>query len=146
MEEDAGEKFAIGRELFDRKLHTAHMIRDGADELLRYGEQLRAEATAELERLAAEIEPGRHWRDVLARLREDVPRSSSVLDEYCASLAAARDFTESRGLMTVTEAPVDVEHTPGFLRMMIPFAAYQGPGAFEEEQRGRFFVTLPAAG
>jgi uncharacterized protein (DUF885 family) len=29
---------------------------------------------------------------------------------------------------------------------MIPFAAYQGPGTFEEEQRGRFFVTLPVDG
>jgi Uncharacterized protein conserved in bacteria len=146
MEEDAGENFAIGRELFDRKLHTAHMIRDSADELLRYGERLRAEATAELERIASEVDPDAHWRDVLARLREDVPHSGSALDEYCVALGAARDFTTSRGLMTVTDAPVDVEPTPGFLRMMIPFAAYQGPGTFDENQRGRFFVTLPEAG
>ncbi len=146
MEEDAGENFAIGRELFDRKLHTAHMIRDGADELLRYGEQLRGEAIAELERIAREIEPGAAWRDVLAGLGEDVPANGTAMDEYCDALSAARDFTVAHGLMTVTEAPVEAEHTPGFLRMMIPFAAYQGPGAFEAEQRGRFFVTLPAAG
>jgi hypothetical protein len=146
MEEDAGDGFAIGRELFDRKLHTAHMIRDSADELLRYGEQLRAEATEDLERIAAEMEPGADWRDVLARLREDVPESDRALDEYCATMRDAREFTLSNGLMTVTEAPLGVEPTPGFLRAMIPFAAYQGPGAFEEEQRGRFFVTLPARG
>jgi uncharacterized protein (DUF885 family) len=119
------------------------MIRDGAEELLRYGERLRIDATAELERIAAEIEPGTDWREVLARLREDVPDGGTALDEYCVDLAAARDFTAERDLMSVTEAPVEVEDTPGFLRMMIPFAAYQGPGAFEEEQRGRFFVTLP---
>jgi uncharacterized protein (DUF885 family) len=146
MEEDAGDGFAIGRELFDRKLHTAHMIRDNADQLLRYGEQLRAESTAQLERIASEIDPGAGWRDVLARLRKDVPDSDSALDEYCATLREARDFTVSRGLMTVTDAPVDAEPTPGFLRTMIPFAAYQGPGTFEEEQRGRFFVTLPVDG
>ena len=146
MEEDAGDGFAIGRELFDRKLHTAHMIRDNADELLRYGEQLRVEATARLEEIGAEIDADSNWRDVLARLRADVPDEGNALDEYRGSLAAARDFTASRGLMTVTDAPVEVEHTPGFLRMMIPFAAYQGPGAFEQVQRGRFFVTLPAAG
>lgn len=143
MDEDAGDGFAIGRDLFERKLHTAHMIRDGAEELLRYGERLRVEATAELERIGAEIEPGTDWREVLARLREDVPDGDTALDEYCVDLAAARDFTAERNLMSVTEAPVEVENTPGFLRMMIPFAAYQGPGAFEEEQRGRFFVTLP---
>ncbi len=49
--------FGLGRELFDLKLHTAHMIRENADELLRFGERLRAEAIAELERLAAELRP-----------------------------------------------------------------------------------------
>lgn len=146
MQEDAGNEFAIGRELFDRKLHTAHMIRDNADELLRYGEQLRAGAQAELERIASEIETGADWRDVIARLREDVPDCSDVLDEYDHALREARDFTASHGLMNVTEAPVEVEPTPDFLRTMIPFAAYQGPGAFEEQQRGRFFVTLPLEG
>lgn len=150
MQEDAGDKFAIGRDLFDRKLHTAHMIQDNADELLRYGEALRAEAQAELERIAGEIEPGEgggaDWREVVARLREDVPRHTQALDEYLGDLRAARDFTVERGLMQVTDAPVDVVATPGFLRTMIPFAAYQGPGPFEERQRGRFFVTLPADG
>ena len=146
MEEDAGGDFAIGRELFDRKLHTAHMIRDNADELLRYGEQLRAAATAELARIAAEIEPGADWRDVLARLRRDVPDGGDALGEYRATMREAREFTTSHGLMTVTTAPMEVEATPGFLRTMIPFAAYQGPGTFEAEQRGRFFVTLPVDG
>ena len=146
MQEEAGDAFAIGRDLFDRKLHTAHMIRDNADELLRYGEQLRSEAQAELERISADIEPGANWRDVIARLRKDVPDRASALGEYEESLRAARDFTESRGLMRLTPAPVEVEPTPGFLRTIIPFAAYQGPGAFEEQQHGRFFVTLPVDG
>ena len=52
MRERAGNHFAIGRELFDRKLHTAHMISDNADELMRFGERLRVSAIAELEQLA----------------------------------------------------------------------------------------------
>ena len=146
MDEEAGDAFAIGRELFDRKLHTAHMIRDNADELLRYGEQLRAEAQADLARIASEIEPGADWHDVLARLKKDVPECDRALEEYEGALRATREFTATRQLMRVTDAVVEVERTPGFLRTMIPFAAYQGPGAFEEEQRGRFFVTLPADG
>lgn len=143
MQEEAGDNFAIGRDLFDRKLHTAHMIRDNADELLRYGEALRSEAHSMLERISAEIEAGSDWRDVLARLKADVPECTGALDEYEGALRASRDFTVSHGLMRVTDAPIDVVPTPGFLRTMIPFAAYQGPGAFEEGQRGRFFVTLP---
>ena len=60
----------IGRDLFDLKLHTAHMIRENADELLRFGERLRREAVAELERLAPELRANTPWRDVVRMLRE----------------------------------------------------------------------------
>jgi uncharacterized protein (DUF885 family) len=68
MEERARDNFAIGRDLFDRKLHTAHMIRENADELLRYGEHLRADATAAVERIAHDIRPGADWRELAAEL------------------------------------------------------------------------------
>jgi uncharacterized protein (DUF885 family) len=146
MQEDAGDHFAIGRDLFDRKLHTAHMIADNADELLRFGERLRAMAIEELETIAAEIDPGATWQDVVLRLRADVPSRESALDEYRAAMEASRDFTVARGLMPVPEAPLEVMPTPDFLRPLIPLAAYQGPGAFDAEQRGLFFVTLPEDG
>ena len=57
MEPRDDEGAGIGRELFDLKLHTAHMIRENADELLRFGERLRSEAIAELERLAKTLRP-----------------------------------------------------------------------------------------
>lgn len=142
----ARESFAIGRDLFDRKLHTAHMIRENADELLRYGERLRAEATARLEAVAAEIQPGADWRDLLARLREDMPAPGAALREHEDALRAARDFTAAHGLMRVPDEEIRVTATPDFLRPLVPFAAYQGPGPFEEQQRGLFFVTLPEAG
>jgi uncharacterized protein (DUF885 family) len=55
----------------------------------------------------------------------------------------ARDFTASRELARVPDAELRVVPTPEFLRALTPFAAYLGPGAFDEEQRGFFFVTLP---
>ena len=54
--------FAIGRELFDRKLNTAHMISDNADELLRFGQRLRTDALAQLEQVSQESAPGEPWR------------------------------------------------------------------------------------
>ena len=68
LSERAEEDFAVGRELFDRKLHTAHMIQDGADEVMRYGERLHSETLAALERAAAEIQPEASWREVALRL------------------------------------------------------------------------------
>ena len=146
MAEKAGSTFAIGRDLFDRKLQTWHLLKENADQLYRYGEKLRAEATAELERRAKELRPGASWREMVAELRQDRPKREDALAEYAAAMRRARDFTASRGLVHVPDAELRVVETPEFLRALVPYAAYQGPGAFDESQRGSFFVTLPPKG
>lgn len=144
LAEPGGEKQAgIGRDLFDLKLHTAHMIRENADELLRFGERLRTEAIAELEHLAAELRPGTPWRDLVRRFREDTPTRETAIEEYRSAMRAAHEFTVERALMTVPDGELVVAPTPDFLRALIPFAAYQGPAAFDGDARGTFFVTLP---
>jgi uncharacterized protein (DUF885 family) len=143
MEPNGGNEAALGRELFDLKLHTAHMIRENADELLRFGERLRAEAIAELERLGSEVRPGTPWREVVRQLREDTPTRDTAIAEYRAAMQAAHDFTVEHALVTVPEGELVVAPTPEFLRALIPFAAYQGPAAFGGDSRGTFFVTLP---
>jgi uncharacterized protein DUF885 len=142
----AGNHFAIGRELFDRKLHTAHMIAENADELLRFGERLRAAAIAEIEQIAREIAPGVSWQEIAAELRTDIPSPDSALHEYREAMDASRSFTISRDLMPVPDTALEVVPTPDFLRPLIPLAAYQGPGAFDPVQRGLFLVTLPENG
>jgi uncharacterized protein (DUF885 family) len=146
LEARADGAVGIGRDLFDLKLHTAHMIRENADELLRFGERLRAEAVAELEGLAAQLHPGKSWRDVVRILREDTPTRDTALEEYRLAMRAAHEFTAEQGLVTVPEGELVVTPTPDFLRAIIPFAAYQGPPAFEGDSRGTFFVTLPLPG
>ncbi|MEJ7809137.1 MAG: DUF885 domain-containing protein [Gemmatimonadaceae bacterium] len=145
-EERADASFAIGRELFDRKLHTGLMIRESADELFRYGERLVAETRVELERAAEVLAPGMHWRELAERLRADRPTRESAVDEYAAAMRAAREFAVGRGLVDDPSAELRVIPTPDFLRSLIPFAAYQGPGAFESDQTGIFFVTLGEPG
>jgi uncharacterized protein (DUF885 family) len=122
------------------------MIRENADELLRFGERLRTEAIAELERMGAELRPGTPWRDIVRSLREDTPTRESAIEEYAAAMDAARRFTVERALVTVPEGDLVVSPTPDFLRALIPFAAYQGPPAFDGDARGTFFVTLPRRG
>ena len=146
MEPRGDDGAGIGRELFDLKLHTAHMIRENADELLRFGERLRSEAIAELERLAKTLRPNASWREVVRILREDTPTRESALEEYQRAMRAAHEFTIERELVTVPEGELVVTPTPEFLRALIPFAAYQGPAAFDGDSRGTFFVTLPRPG
>ncbi len=76
-------------------------------------------------------------------LREDTPTRDTAVDEYRSAMRAALDFTAERGLVTVPEGELVVAPTPDFLRALIPFAAYQGPAAFDGDARGTFFVTLP---
>ena len=146
MEETAVDDVAIGRDLFDRKLHTAHMIQENADELLRYGERLREEARAELQRWAEVIRPGGSWREVAEVLRHDLPAPETALAEYEEVMRQAREFTREHDLMPVPRGELAVVATPSFLRALVPFAAYQGPAVFDDDQRGLFFVTLPAPG
>ncbi|HJR63307.1 MAG TPA: DUF885 domain-containing protein [Gemmatimonadaceae bacterium] len=146
LSESARDDFAIGRDLFDRKLHTAHMIQENADELARLGERMRASAEAELRAASATIAPGVHWRDVVDRLRADVPRPDTAIAEYDDAMQSAREFTIERRLMAVTPSEIQVAPTPDFLRALTPVAAYLGAGAYDQDQRGLFLVTLPDDG
>ncbi|MDQ6887619.1 MAG: DUF885 domain-containing protein [Gemmatimonadota bacterium] len=143
MGETSRADFALGRKLFDQKLHTAHMLRENADELYRYGENLRDAALAELSRLAEEISPGSGWREVVDRLRADQPTAASVISEYRAAMERATRLTAENRLVAVPDAAPQVVPTPAYLRSLVPFAAYQSPGAFDEVQVGLFLVTLP---
>jgi uncharacterized protein (DUF885 family) len=50
-----------------------------------------------------------------------------------------------RDLVAVPEGRLEVIPTPDFLRPLIPFAAYDAPGAFVANRTGWFYVTPPDA-
>src|SRR2546422_8304968 len=52
----------------------------------------------------------------------------------------------SHGLAAIPDAPLDVVPTPAFMRPVIPFAAYDPPGAYSSDRTGWFYVTLPDPG
>src|SRR5207249_751218 len=62
---------------------------------------------------------------------------------YAGEMARARDFVAARGLAPIPDAPLDVVPTPAFMRPVIPFAAYDPPGAYSPDRTGWFYVTLP---
>jgi uncharacterized protein (DUF885 family) len=142
--ETANGEFAVGRGLYDRMLHTAHMLQDGADELARYGDRLRLEAERELERVAAQIAPGVGWRELAARLDAEAP-PDDALRFLENEIAAARAFVETRQVLTLPKQPLAVEETPAYLRPLVPLAAYVPAGALEEDQTGHFLVSAQAS-
>jgi len=144
--ERAQPAFAIGRETFDLKLHTAHMIRENADELYRFGESLQESTVDAIARVANEGWPGRNWLDVATSLREEALASDTIVSEYGKVILSARRFVADRKIANVPAGVLNVIPTPEFLRSLIPVAAYVGPGAYDAEQTGTFFVTTPNDG
>ena len=136
--------FALGRPQFDFRLHYGHALRETAPELLRFGEALVREAEGDLERHAAQLAPGVPWRELVERLRRDHPARGDLVASYAGAMERSRRFVAERGLASVPEGPLQVVATPSFMEPLIPFAAYDPPGAFSEDRTGWFYVSVPA--
>src|SRR5467141_1926467 len=137
------EQFAIGEEAFDFLLHYQHALRDTAPELWRYGMWLKEETEADLQVRADRLDGGRPWPEIADRLRADHPSAGELVDAYTREMARAREFVAAKGLAPIPDAPLGVVPTPAFLRPVIPYAAYDSPGAYTRERAGRFYVTVP---
>jgi uncharacterized protein (DUF885 family) len=138
-----GGTFALGEEGFNFRLHYEHALRDTAPELWRYGHRLVEEVEADLAQRAARLNPGGAWPELVERLRQDHPSADTLVAEYAREMARARDFVAQRRLAPIPEAPLDVVPTPAFMRPLVPFAAYDGPGAYSNDRTGLFYVTVP---
>ncbi len=136
-------EFAVGRKQFDFRLHYQHALRDTAPELQRYGEGLIREAEGALERRAAALAAGVSWRELVKRLREQHPSGGTLVSSYAGAMDRALRFVRERNLASVPEGPLEVIQTPPFMQPMIPFAAYDPPGAFAAARTGWFYVSIP---
>lgn len=142
--ETGTDHFAIGEEAFNFLLHYQHALRDTAPELWRYGLHLKGEVEADLVRLATRLDGGgKPWPDLVDKLRADHPGPNELVDAYAKEMARARDFVERRQLAAIPKAPLDVIPTPAFMRPVIPYAAYDSPGAYSRNRTGWFYVTVP---
>lgn len=135
--------FAIGRKQFDFRLHFEHALRETAPELLRFGEALIREQQAELTRRAATLAPGVPWRALVERLRAEHPARAALVAEYAGAMERARRFVSDKNLVTIPPGKLEVIATPSFMRPLIPFAAYDPPGAFAAARTGWFYVSVP---
>ena len=135
-------KFGIGRNRFDFLLKEQHMLEFDADSLLAFGESSISKTEEELVLVADELDPGKHWREIIEAHKDDHPESGELLHFYEEKIGKAKRFVVDRGLVTVPDEEVlEVVPTPEFERPFLPYAAYMPPAPFEREQKGFFFVT-----
>jgi uncharacterized protein (DUF885 family) len=143
------EDFALGKELFDYYLRVGHLMdkeKENSDALLEIGQETLEETQQKLAALAEEISPGRDWAQIVAELKRNHPSIEELLPAYAAEITRAREFAQSRDLVSMPENErLCVVETPGYARGVLPYAAYLPPAPFEARQEGQFWVTpVPA--
>lgn len=142
----ASGEYRLGERRFRDRLRWQEGIDDALPTLLTRGYE-------ELNRLrtlffatVTQLDPEGSVSDVLARLYEETPEPSQVLDQVRGILEELKTFTEEKHLLDLppAEHPVVVE-TPAYLRMTT-LASLSPVGPFEEEARESYYqITLPEA-
>jgi hypothetical protein len=143
LEDRSDADFAIGRTQFDFRLHYGHALRQTAPQLLRYGQTLIEETECDLERRAEELAPGVPWRALVERLRQRHPGRGELVAAYAGAMERSRRFVAEHGLASIPDGALEVVATPSYMQPLIPFAAYDPPGAFSEQRTGWFYVSVP---
>ncbi len=138
-------EFAIGEEAFNFRLHYEHALNRTAPELWRYGLSLIDEVEGELEEIARATKFAGHWSDLVSELREEHPAAEELVDAYASEMRRAMEFVVANDIALIPDGRLDVVETPGFLRPLVPYAAYQPPGACSAERTGLFYVSMPDA-
>ncbi|HEV2250126.1 MAG TPA: DUF885 domain-containing protein [Candidatus Limnocylindria bacterium] len=138
--------FAIGRDAFDALLRDKELLPYDAVSLKKWGEELYAETAAKLAEAAREL-GDTEWHRSVERLRTDHPAEDELVAAYRTDMERSREAARVADLAAFPDGEsLTVEAMPDFARPTLPYAAYVQPGQFERSRRGRFWVTLPAAG
>ena len=135
-------EFAVGEECFNQLLKENHLVDYDVSELLEIGQEIFAETEMALEKLAGQIAPGKSVDQILDEAKSDHPEAKELLAKYRESMEASRNFVEKQGIATIPEAEsLRIIETPGYLRPIIPYAAYIQPEIFSDNLEGLFLVT-----
>lgn len=134
--------FAIGPDLYEQLLFAEHYLTYTPSDILQMAEEVLDDTEAKLREVAASIDPSITWRELVSRLKGDHPDADALQETYRRGIQSARDFVVERDLVTIPpDESLDVRDTPGFERMVTPYAAYMPPAAFGTRKSGIFWVT-----
>jgi len=134
--------FAVGEDRFNRLLVENHFIDVDAKEMLAFGEKLFAETESELKAQAESMGRGADISALLEKIKGKHPEPARLLDTYRQRMRDAHKWLQQHDLVTLPEKEaLHIQETPGFLKPLIPFAAYEPPLPVDNKQRGLYYVT-----
>jgi uncharacterized protein (DUF885 family) len=140
--------WALGGEVYDELIGLRSFGDLDADAILAIGwEQLDLHHTARAT-AAAKIDPGATEAAVIDRVKSDHPATfEGALEGYRVAMRRARQHLIDRDLVSVpADERVEVVETPGYLRGVLPFAAYYAPAKWDTGAVGIYVVTRSVDG
>ncbi|MCD4784680.1 MAG: DUF885 domain-containing protein [Candidatus Eremiobacteraeota bacterium] len=143
----ARKDFAMGPENFDKFIELRELDMT-TDEIYKFGEETLKHSREKLAEVAKKIAPDKTLKQVRKMMMENHPPTfEDVLREGQKAVEESRQFVIDSGYVTLPEnEKLHIVETPGFLRELIPFGAYDPPGKFDEKQIGFYYMSPPING
>lgn len=140
----ANGSFAVGNYRFNRLLNDRHFLDVEARDVLSFGERFFTETRQALEEQAESMQKNAGAAAVIEKVTGKHPRSNQLLDTYRKRMRDAASWLSEHDLLSLPEnESLHIQETPGFLKPLIPFAAYEPPLPHDKQQRGLYYITIP---
>ena len=136
--------FRFGADTYSKLLLYDEMVDTPLPRLLQIGYADLHRNQAEFKRIAAEVEPNRTPREVLAELVRDHPAPGHLLQSFSDTFQGLIQFIQEKQIVDIP-SPVrpTLENTPPFMRATTT-ASMDTPGPFEKGSTQAYFnVTVP---
>lgn len=134
--------FRLGTAAFDRLLVLQHGLDYSGADLKGLGREMIAQTVAEMEKVAAQIDPDVTVAELIEQLKQKTPPTKDLIAYYRAFVEGAHQHLVEKSLVSVSKS-IDLQliDTPVFARSTYPYAGYMGAAPFDEDQQGFFWVT-----
>jgi|AGTN01.2.fsa_nt_gi Bacterial protein of unknown function (DUF885). len=136
--------FALGADLYARKLLHEEFVSEPLDSLLARGKEELARLQNEFKECARQIDPSGDPLKVFTSISSNHPKPDQLISGVKSVLDDIREFCINKPVCTIPgeERPL-VEETPPFNRAL-SFASMDTPGPFEKKAKeAYYYVTLP---
>jgi uncharacterized protein (DUF885 family) len=139
----AHDRFALGREKYQRMLHAAEMIDLPPEKILEIGLKELKREQAVFAETAKKIDPSKPAIEVFKAIQKDHPTAAGLIPDTRKNLDAIRQFLIDRQIISMpSEVRARVEETPQFDRAT-SFASMDTPGPFERKATEAYYYVTP---
>jgi hypothetical protein len=135
--------FALGRDLFQRRLAANELESAPVESLLAAGWQTLEWTRERMAVVAERVAPGLGVAAALDSLRSDAPAENELVSFVASQLDTIRAFLRSHPILTLPEGEnLAVRKTPSF-RRSLSFASMNSPGVWEKRSTQAYYDVTP---